>query len=156
MKSVLRYLGGKNRYAREIIEHFPPHYCYLEPCGGSAGVLLNKAPAPVEIYNDLEGEVVNFFRVLRHGNSRKLIDAIRLTPYSREELNHDRPVKDPTRTNSRTNSMQTFCGGCWIAGGRWSCAGMITSFTTAPLPGGAKSATEGAPAWEKNGWNACG
>lgn len=56
MKVVLRYLGGKNRYAREIIEHFPPHFCYLEPCGGSAGVLLNKAPSAVEIYNDLDGE----------------------------------------------------------------------------------------------------
>lgn len=50
----------ENRYAREIIEHFPPHFCYLEPCGGSAGVLLNKAPSAVEIYNDLDGEVVNF------------------------------------------------------------------------------------------------
>ena len=59
MKAVLRYLGGKNRYAREIIEHFPPHFCYLEPCGGSAGVLLNKAPSAVEIYNDLDGEVAH-------------------------------------------------------------------------------------------------
>lgn len=101
MKTVLRYLGGKNRSAREIIEHFPPHCCYLEPCGGSAGVLLNKAPSPVEIYNDLDGEVVNFFRVLRYGNSRKLIDAIRLTPYSREELNNARPVKDPVERARR-------------------------------------------------------
>ena len=101
MKAVLRYLGGKNRYAREIIEHFPPHFCYLEPCGGSAGVLLNKAPSAVEIYNDLDGEVVNFFRVLRNGHSGELIDAIRLTPYSREELNHARPVKDPVERARR-------------------------------------------------------
>jgi DNA adenine methylase len=101
MKAILRYLGGKNRYAREIIDHFPLHFCYNEPCGGSAGVLLNKAPSPVEIYNDLDGEVVNFFRVLRYGNSRKLIDAIRLTPYSREELNNAQPVKDPVERARR-------------------------------------------------------
>lgn len=94
MKAILRYLGGKNRAARWIIDRFPPHVCYNEPFGGSAGVLLNKAPAPIEIYNDLDGEVVNLFRVLRHGHAQKLIDAIRLTPYSREELDNARPVKN--------------------------------------------------------------
>ncbi len=59
------------------------HYC--EPFGGSAALLLNRAPAPVETYNDLDGEVCNFFRVLRD-ESKALTRLIGLTPFSREEF----------------------------------------------------------------------
>src|SRR2546425_7787302 len=59
------------------------HYC--EPFGGSAAVLLNRAPSPVETYNDIDGEVSNFFRVLREKGG-ELIRAIGLTPFSREEF----------------------------------------------------------------------
>src|SRR5437588_7157079 len=61
------------------------HYC--EPFGGSAAVLLNRAPSPVETYNDLDSEVVNFFRVLRD-EREALVEAIGLTPFSRGELTH--------------------------------------------------------------------
>lgn len=59
------------------------HYC--EPFGGSAAVLINRKPSPVETYNDIDGEVVNFFRVLRE-QSDELIRLIGLTPFSRQEL----------------------------------------------------------------------
>jgi DNA adenine methylase len=59
------------------------HYC--EPFGGSAAVLLNRKPADVETYNDVDGELVNFFRVLREDKER-LIETIGLTPFSREEF----------------------------------------------------------------------
>jgi DNA adenine methylase len=59
------------------------HYC--EPFGGSAAVLLNRRPSPVETYNDIDGEVVNFFRVLRD-QTEDLLKAIALTPFSREEF----------------------------------------------------------------------
>lgn len=52
---------------------------------GSAAALINRNPAPVETYNDLDGEVCTFFRVLRE-ESEKLIKAIGLTPFSREEF----------------------------------------------------------------------
>jgi DNA adenine methylase len=58
---------------------------FCEPYGGSAAVLLNRIPAPVETYNDLDGEVVNFFRVLRTQKD-ELIEAIGMTPFSRDEL----------------------------------------------------------------------
>ncbi len=83
-RPALRYFGAKFRLAPWIISHFPSHVAYVEPFGGGAGVLLRKAPAPFEIYNDLDGEVVNFFRMLRE-RSADLLQAIRLTPYSREE-----------------------------------------------------------------------
>jgi len=59
------------------------HYC--EPFGGSAAVLLNRQPSPVETYNDIDGDVVNFFKVLRDDGDR-LMRAIGLTPFSRKEL----------------------------------------------------------------------
>ncbi|WP_336709942.1 MULTISPECIES: DNA adenine methylase [unclassified Cedecea] len=84
---AIRYHGGKFRLASWIISHFPAHRCYVEPFGGAASVLLRKAPSEAEVYNDLDGEVVNLFRVLRSGEqSTMLIDACALTPYSREEF----------------------------------------------------------------------
>lgn len=81
---ALRYFGSKWRIAPWIISFFPPHGCYVEPFGGGGSVLLRKPPARYEIYNDLDGEVVNFFRVLRE-RSDELLRAIALTPYSHEE-----------------------------------------------------------------------
>ncbi|HXF62332.1 MAG TPA: DNA adenine methylase, partial [Caldilineaceae bacterium] len=66
------------------------HYC--EPFGGSAAVLINRAPAPVETYNDIDGEVVNFFKVLRE-QKEALIEAIGLTPFAREEF--EEAVSEP-------------------------------------------------------------
>lgn len=59
------------------------HYC--EPFAGSAAVPLNRAPSPIETYNDVDGEVCNFFRVLRDQKAQ-LVEAISLTPFSREEF----------------------------------------------------------------------
>lgn len=63
-KTPLRWMGGKHFLAKWIISHFPPHICYVEPFGGGASVLLQKQPSKVEVYNDINGLVVNFFRVL--------------------------------------------------------------------------------------------
>lgn len=87
-KPILRYHGGKFRLAPWIMQFFPPHTCYVEPFGGAAGCLLQKPRAYAEVYNDLDGDVVNFFRVIRNSLSRKkLIEQLVLTPYAREEFN---------------------------------------------------------------------
>jgi DNA adenine methylase len=83
-RPALRYFGGKFRLSKWILSQFPEHETYVEPFGGAMGVLLNKQPAHFEIYNDLDGEVVNFFRVLRD-QPDELIRLIELTPYAREE-----------------------------------------------------------------------
>jgi DNA adenine methylase len=81
--TVFPYPGGKASYADWIIGHLPDHDCYVEPFGGSAGVLFNKPPSHVEIYNDLDGDLVTFFEVLRDRES-DLVAWLRDTPYSRE------------------------------------------------------------------------
>ncbi|WP_353614807.1 DNA adenine methylase [Mangrovibacter phragmitis] len=84
---AIRYHGGKFRLAPWIIEQMPEHICYVEPFGGAAGVLLQKPRSYSEVYNDLDSEVVNLFRVLRDPEfSLRLRDACALTPYSRDEF----------------------------------------------------------------------
>jgi len=84
-RQPLRYHGGKWRLASWIISQFPEHVCYVEPYGGGASVLLRKKVSPIEVYNDTDGSVVNFFKVLRE-KPEDLCRAIELTPWSREEL----------------------------------------------------------------------
>jgi DNA adenine methylase len=63
MSGPLSYIGGKNRLAKQIIEIFPKHTTYVEAFAGGAQVLFKKEPSKVEILNDLDGEIVNFYRV---------------------------------------------------------------------------------------------
>lgn len=94
-RPVLRYFGGKWRIAPWVISHFPPHTCYVEPFGGGGSVLLRKEPSPIEVFNDLDREVVHFFRTLRERGD-ELIRMIALTPYARDELELTyEPVDDP-------------------------------------------------------------
>lgn len=79
------WYGGKFSHLNWLLPLLPDAHHYCEPFGGSAAVLLNRAPCPVETYNDLDGEVVNFFRVLRNQRDA-LVEAIGLTPFSREEF----------------------------------------------------------------------
>lgn len=79
------WYGGKYSHLDWLLPLLPEATHYCEPFGGSAAVLLNRAPAPVETYNDLDGEVVNFFRVLRD-QPDALIRLIGLTPFARAEL----------------------------------------------------------------------
>lgn len=79
------WYGGKFNHLEWLLPLLPECHHYCEPFGGSAAVLLNRAPSPVETYNDVDGEVVNFFRVLREEKDR-LVEAIGLTPFSREEF----------------------------------------------------------------------
>lgn len=79
------WYGGKYSHLDWLLPLLPECHHYCEPFAGSAAVLLNRAPSPIETYNDLDGEVCNFFRVLRTQKS-KLVKAIALTPFSREEF----------------------------------------------------------------------
>jgi len=79
------WYGGKYNHLDWLLPLLPPSHHYCEPFGGSAAVILNRAPSPVETYNDIDGEVVNFFKVLRDQKD-ELIYAIGMTPFSRKEF----------------------------------------------------------------------
>ena len=86
MKAILKYPGAKWRIADWIIGHFPPGYkVYLEPFFGSGAVFFTKQKSMIETVNDLDGNIVNLFRVCRD-NPAELIRRIELTPFSREEF----------------------------------------------------------------------
>lgn len=99
------WYGGKFNHLNWLLPLLPEAIHYCEPFGGSAAVLLNRLPSPVETYNDLDGEVVNFFRVLRD-RQEELVRAIGLTPFSREELRL--AVEEPTDTLSDLERARRF------------------------------------------------
>lgn len=86
MIGPLAYIGGKQRLARQIIEIFPNHLSYVEPFAGGAQVFFHKGPSKVEVLNDLDGEVVNFFRIcqLHH---EELLRFLRFSLVSRKWFN---------------------------------------------------------------------
>lgn len=83
MNTLLNYPGAKWGMASQIVALMPPHRSYLEPFFGSGAVLFNKPPSAIETVNDIDGDIVNFFRVLRE-QPDDLAEAISLTPYARE------------------------------------------------------------------------
>lgn len=129
------WYGGKFSHLSWLLPLLPSAHHYCEPFGGSAAVLLNREPSPVETYNDLDGEVVNFFRVLR-SQKAELVEAIGLTPFSREEfaiaLTYDAGTTDLERARRffirarqvRTGLAQTASLGRWANCKGTSRAGM--------------------------------
>ncbi len=81
---VFGWYGGKFSHLDWLLPLLPECHHYCEPFAGSGAVLINRAPSPVETYNDIDGDVTNFFRVLRDKHE-ELIRSIALTPFSREE-----------------------------------------------------------------------
>lgn len=84
---AFRYHGGKFRLSPWVHQHLPAHRVYVEPFGGAAGVLLTKPRSYSEVYNDLDGDVVNLFRVLQDPALReRLVELCLFTPYARSEF----------------------------------------------------------------------
>lgn len=102
-RPVLRYPGGKYKIAKWVISHFPAHDFYVEPFGGAGSVLMAKPKVQGEIYNDLDGDVVNVFRVLRDAQQAKELERlIRLTPFAYEEYKRAyEPHEDPVERARR-------------------------------------------------------
>jgi DNA adenine methylase len=130
------WYGGKFSHLDWLLPLLPKTTHYCEPFGGSAAVLLNREPSPVETYNDIDGEVANFFRVLREQKDA-LVKAIGLTPFSREEF--EAAISEPTDVLSdlerarrfyvrarqvRTGLAQTASNGRWAHCRLTSRAGM--------------------------------
>lgn len=101
-RPLVRYHGGKWMLAPWIISHFPPHLCYVEPFGGGGSVLLRKPRSYAEVYNDLDGEIVNLFHVARD-RGEELATLCELTPFARVEFAQSYlPDADPMEQARRT------------------------------------------------------
>lgn len=110
-RPALRWHGGKWKLAPWIIGHFPAHRVYVEPFGGGGSVLLRKPRSYAEVYNDLDVEVVNFFRVLRDpGLSLQLEKALHLTPFARSEFNEAYAAADDPVERARRLVIRSFMG----------------------------------------------
>jgi DNA adenine methylase len=99
------WYGGKYSHLGWLLPLLPKTTHYCEPFGGSAAVLLNREPSSVETYNDIDGEVVNFFRVLREQKAA-LVEAIGLTPFSREEF--EKAISEPVNGLSNLERARRF------------------------------------------------
>lgn len=84
MKAIMKYPGAKNRLAKWICSYIPEHGVYVEPYFGSGAIFFNKMPARIETINDLNGDVVNYFRALRE-KPEELARLLSLTPFARDE-----------------------------------------------------------------------
>lgn len=84
MKPPVPYYGGKQRIADDIVAVLPPHEHYVEPFAGSLSVLFAKPPSPLETVNDIDKELMTFWRVLRERRP-ELAEVCALTPHSRVE-----------------------------------------------------------------------
>ena len=111
-RPVLRYHGGKWMLAPWIIEHFPPHRIYTEAYGGAASVLIRKPRASlVEVYNDMDGEIVSLFRILREPESAgRLREVLRATPFARDEFFLAYQPSDDVLEQARRTVVRSFFG----------------------------------------------
>lgn len=120
MKPPFAYYGGKQRIAGRLVQLMPAHEHYVEPFAGSLSVLLAKPPSPMETVNDLDRQLVTFWRVLRD-RPDELARVCHLTPHSRVE-------HDDCRDDDHPDELET-ARRVWarLTQGRASCTGNVTT-----------------------------
>lgn len=129
---MMCWYGSKWRIAPWVIANLPHHEEYVEPFGGALGVLLRKPRCHSETINDLDSEIVNLYRVLRDPEqASRLIDACRLTPFSREEFEEAYIPSECPVESARRFIFRSFAGMSSAAlekkGFRWKHRGKIYS-----------------------------
>lgn len=114
MKRILNYVGSKWNLSKWIISQMPEHKVYLEPFFGSGAVLFNKFRTSIETVNDIDGNIVNLFKVIRE-QPEELARVVELTPYSRQEyLDSFGALQDNLSDIERA---RVFLVRCWMARG---------------------------------------
>jgi DNA adenine methylase len=98
MAGPLSYIGGKNRLAKRLIEIFPEHTTYVEAFAGGAQVFFHKEPSKVEVLNDLDSDIVNFFRVCQQ-HYEELLRYFRFSVVSRQWFDLLKVINPATLTD---------------------------------------------------------
>lgn len=114
-----QWFGGNAEFAQSLIDLFPPHHTFVDACGGSGSMILAKPPSPVDVYNNIDGRLVNFFRQCRD-NPEELAGQLMMTPYARAEYDAGKiespdPIEDARRFAAVARQS---VGGAW--GRSWS------------------------------------
>ena len=91
MKTPLSYYGGKQQLASRILDIIPEHGIYCEPFCGGAAIFFSKKPSKVEIINDTNGEIINFYEVLKRDFSA-LEREIEISLHSRKQHHHAKVI----------------------------------------------------------------
>lgn len=97
LNSPFKWVGGKSRLRKYVIELLPPHTCYVEPFAGAAWVLFGKPPSDVEVINDVDQDLINFFRVVKH-RPEELVRAFDWEIVSRAEFQRLAALEPSTLT----------------------------------------------------------
>lgn len=92
-KPIIPWIGGKRRLAKQILPLFPDHQCYVEPFCGAAALFFMKDQVKAEVVNDINGELINLYRVVKH-HPEALLQEFRWSLYSRQQF--DREKEQPT------------------------------------------------------------
>lgn len=123
-RPALRYHGGKWKLFPWISAHLPPHRVYVEPFGGGGSVLMRKRRSYAEVYNDIDDEVVSFFRVLRDpASAAVLTEQLRLTPFARGEFLEAYEATEEPIERARRLVIRAFMGH-----GSDSASGVVSGF----------------------------
>lgn len=85
MKTPITYYGGKQKLAKLIVKNIPEHHLYGEPFVGGAAIFFEKAPSTIEVINDTNAEMINFYRVVQE-QFVKLKDMVNITLHSRRSF----------------------------------------------------------------------
>jgi DNA adenine methylase len=91
MKTPISYYGGKQLLVKTILPLMPEHICYAEPFFGGGAVFFAKTPSKVEVINDINGYVINFYKVLKQ-NYNELKELLDITLHSRQEYNNAKEI----------------------------------------------------------------
>lgn len=97
LNSPFKWVGGKSRLRKFIVPLIPPHTCFVDLFCGAGWVLFGKAPSDVEVLNDIDAELINFFRIVKY-RPEELIASFDLTLVSRDEFNR-LATQDPATLN---------------------------------------------------------
>jgi DNA adenine methylase len=93
MKPPIKYYGGKQNMIKHILPLIPEHTCFVEPFAGGLAVFFNKKPSKVECINDTNGELINFYKVIKH-NFNELKYLLEETLHSRLQYKEAREIYD--------------------------------------------------------------
>jgi phage FluMu protein Com len=96
-KPIIPWIGGKRRLAKHIIPQFPEHECYVEPFSGAAAIYFLKQPVKCEVLNDINGELMNLYRVVKY-HPDALVAEFRWSLVSRRQFDwyQNQPIEQLT------------------------------------------------------------